>query len=281
MKSKKKYIFYLLGIMITGILFLEISPSYQETTMFFARTLTYPPLLFVGYIYIYYSTIDRKGPKIVTGLITLALYLVNLYVVYSVYVVVGELKIGAYLFIISFFIFLISLFITEKKEPSKEEKILQEQAKSLFIIGDYVCGIKADITSKLCSITYMENNQGLKILFPTDKEVISYDFLKQNINSIQVSNKMIMNEQMPTNNDGDSLLLATALFGMYGGFISNSGILESIDNYQKVTINKVYQIEINYVLDREKNKNGTIIINCKENPSTFFAKYNDIYTEKQ
>ena len=282
MKSNKKYFFIVNAVLITTLLIFEIAPPYKDMHLIFIKLFTYHLLLIALYFYTFY-TIKSNKRRIIAAILTFVLYLVNFYVIFNIYLLVKDVKIGVYLFGISFILFIISLFIKEEKEdPNKKEiETMNKNVNNYFIIGEYVTGIKADIKTKLCSLTNMENNQGIKILFPNNDNVISYDFLKTDINSITVSRRTILSETQNINkNDADSRLLVAALFGIYGTFLAQSGIFKSVDDYNKVNIKDIYQIEINYYYNKEENKKGTIIINTKESPKTFFSNYSDIYIEK-
>ena len=81
-------------------------------------------------------------------------------------------------------------------------------------------------------------------------------------------NLVINNEQKRNNSDNEfaAQMAAALIFGPMGSMAASSGLLDDINNYERVSFNSQFDIEINCKIDNEIKK---IVFHSKNNPVEF------------
>ncbi len=190
-----------------------------------------------------------------------------------------KLRIGTFLYILSFVIFIIIIFIkpdNKNKSQKYENQIgnIENIDPDLFLIANLILGIKKvpiyttlllknNTKEKTLSIEYQENDKIKKINIPIS-----------NISKINIDNDITFKYQTKDNQSDIEMantLLSYSLFGPIGSLASNNILNNITSDYQKPKFNVSFNLDITYFLNQKEKH---LKINTLKNPQNFIDKLN-------
>ena len=118
-----------------------------------------------------------------------------------------------------------------------------------YILANYILGLQIkNMYNVLTIIVFDEENNQLSFVIGSDKDnVIKKEIKLEDINDITYKKNLVINNE-PKRNDSDkeftAQIAAAIMFGPMGSMVGTSGLLDDINNYEKVSFNSQFDIEI-------------------------------------
>ena len=224
--------------------------------------------------------IKKKILLIFAYLLTFASYVYSFYLFYKMYYKSVDLHIGAYIFVFSFLIFIVSIFLrktTKKKELPIEDMVVQENIHiNDYIYGTYLYGLpgQKEYSNHPASLI---NNKNDLILLLTNGKTIKYEIRFDQVESISCITNIALKKN---NEETDSYLKEKESLGFAIAQILGISMAEDIKINElgdKVDYTATYLTEINY-----KHNNDTIkvVLILNRNPDKYFSRFGEKYTRK-
>lgn len=184
---------------------------------------------------------------------------------------IGE---GIYFYTFNYVLLLIDCFIPFKgetkniKESQKEINAFSE-IEGQYILTNYIFGIpkRPDLFEKLAVFIKKKDEAQLQILIE-DTETIKLNIQIEDIKTITVKTRTIVSESpRVVDSNSSEQLLAFSIIGVFGPAIVNSKWAEQFSDYNKMSYNRVFDIEMIYNANGIENK---MLFQTKIDPSKFF-----------
>ena len=234
------------------------------------------------YAYSFYS--KQKTIKTASVAGVLCGYLLTLFLVSNTFKkypgVPFKLEIGCYVYIGSIIVFLISLFISEKKVVSEEEKkIMGELSNKKYLLPIYVYGVKnrPELANNRCSLSYNDDLTVLNARIVNKENLEVFDIPFDTITNIHVRPSMtrVTTTYSPQEDSAALGMIAAYMFGPTGTLVGQ--LLDSQSSTVNVKYSTVFLTEINYVANNENEK---IVVQTDYPPREFFEELKDKYEEE-
>lgn len=242
-------------------------------------------LTLIGFIFLVYSTkVKNSTLTIISNIAVLAGFVYTFYIVIPLITSTRfeqsgiNLGIGFYIHILSFIIFIVSIFVkSNNKVVSVETEVANKYPElndSDYIIGNILLGFKEIPYKQLSVIKNDQNNKRICIEYKdeeTIKEIgIPYNQIKGTKYTPQLIMQQTPNIPADASYEGANELLAFALMGPGLGQIAMTGALDSfVDSYQKSSLKTLFKIEIIFSVDGEERK---LAIETSKKPDRFIEK---------
>lgn len=243
-------------------------------------------IIFTLPYYIGSIAIKKRKPYYIFGIIVFLLYCYGTYTYLnlantlkyapeyiSARIQIGE---GAYLYLASFVLFVISIFIPIKFDnPYKQNKLPKEveqecEIENQYILANYIFGLnkRPDLYYKLAIIINKEDSENLEIEIQSE-HLERILIPKKSIKDVTQKLSVISKEVMETWNYSPSASLLDWSIDLNYALIKSAVYKDKVYDYYKMKTDTVYDIQIIYEIERQEYK---LMFQTKFNPAEFLNK---------
>ncbi len=246
-------------------------------------------IIFTLPYYIGSIAIKKKKPYYLFGIIVFLLYCYGTYTYlnlanalkYAPEYITARIQIGegAFFYLVSFILFIVSVIIPIKFEYSSKQyklpkEIEQEQdIEDQYILANYIFGLnkRPDLYNKLATIIDKEGSENLEIEIQSE-QLEKILIPKRSIKDVTHKLAVISKETMETWNYSPSEYMLDMSIEPKFALIKTAIYKDKVYDYYKMKTDTVYDIQIIYEIEGQEQK---LMFQTKLDPSKFINKLNN------